>query len=201
MGARHLASRVMTFALLIAYSTALTAGLFGYDQGMTRATVKKISKGVRDNGATLTVQHPPITNEKMQSVTLHFSKKTGLCFIHALGKPFAAFAIEHEFEETAQVLSARYGKPTLAFEPHKGVRHTIEPRDWYKAVREDKGTLIAMWPEQQHSALPDKLRNVRLSLTTLDLGHGLMGALFIGYGFSNHKDCLNESRSDRSKGL
>lgn len=196
----HVFVTVATTALL-GYSAISVAGPFGYDQGMTREAAKKISKGVRDSKDALTVQQPPIINESIQSLTLFFSKESGLCFILAEGKLFFASSIEHEFEETVRVLSQKYGKPQIGFEPNRDVRQPIPPKEWYRAVMEQNGRLVAMWVEEHRHRLPDKLRTVRLSVGVSDLGKGAMGALLFQYAFSNHEDCRSEWRTNRSKGL
>lgn len=197
----HLFVTVATSALL-GYCAISLAGPFGYDQGMTREAVKKISKGVRDNKEMSTVQQPPIINESIQSLTLFFSKKSGLCFIIATGKPFFALSIEHDFTETVHVLSQKYGKPQIGFEPNRDERQPIPREEWYNAVMEQKGLLVAMWAEEGERRLPDKLRTVRLSLGVMpDFGKGAMGFLHFQYAFLNHEDCRRERRADRSKGL
>ena len=188
-------------AALFGYPAASLAGPFGYDQGMTRETVKKISKDVRETKGALTVKQPPLANENIQSLTLFFSKKSGLCSIITTGKLFPAYSTEHEFAETVRVLSEKYGKPHIGFEPNRDVHQAIRPEDWYRAVMEEKGTLLALWAEEGQRRLPDSLRTVRLSVTVVDIGKGAMGTLLFVYAFSNHEECLSESRGDRSKGL
>src|SRR5437870_3887296 len=128
-------------AALVLFGHPLTsqAGPFGYEQGMSREAVKKISKGVRDEKTSLTVKQPPIGNEEVQSLSLQFSKKSGLCFILASGVPFFGFSLEHEFTETIQALSQKYGKPLIAFEPNRDVHEPIPPDSWYRAVIDQKG--------------------------------------------------------------
>jgi len=203
----NLAFRIAAIAGLAGYFPAASAGPFGYEQGMTRETVKKISKEVEDYKSTIKVIRPPNTNETIDSVYVNFSKKSGLCQINAFAKPLPANSIEREFTETVQALSQKYGKSQINFVPNGNVREVISADRWYKAVLEKKGRLRSIWKGDQQHSLPDKLQVVEVSAYVTDQFPGDISeylppvTLMLSYWFSNFEDCVSEAKAERSKGL
>ena len=134
-----------------------------------------------------------------ESYSLLFSQKNGLCKILAIGKDIksgdSGSEVKSAFNSLDESLSKKYGKgKKYDFTSSK----YESPEYWMMYLLKKNRTLDKFWMKKYGSTLLNNLSAIALNANASDMSTGY---LTLSYEFENFSDCVDEAKTENSKGL
>jgi hypothetical protein len=142
----------------------------------------------------------PTPHPDFETYFLHFSRKSGLCGISAIGKNIptgdSGYEVRSAFEELAKAISAKYGK-AKNYDFFSGAG-SGDPQYWMMYLLQKDQTLAASWTKESGATLPESISAVFLKASATDTSTGFLS---LKYEFSNQQDCADEGEAAKSEAL
>lgn len=192
---------VLTPAPTIAKATY--DGPFGLKMGLspeeTKAAIPSLEEKIDQGSGIYRADSVPIPHPDVESYSLFFSQKSGLCKIVAIGKDIksgdAGYEVQTAFEALDKAITNKYGRG-------KKYDFTSErydsPEFWMMHLLQKNRTLAKVWSKEEGSTLSSNLSSIELQAGATDMSTGY---LVMRYQFENMPDCIAEGEAERNKGL
>ena len=177
-------------------------GPFGLKMGLSIEETKTLISGIsriEQSEWMYQADSVPIPHPDFESYSLLFSQKHGLCKILAIGKDIksgdSGSEVKSAFNSLDESLSKKYGKgKKYDFTSSK----YESPEYWMMYLLKKNRTLYKFWRKEYGSTLLNNLSAIALNANASDMSTGY---LTLSYEFENFSDCVDEAKTENSKGL
>lgn len=178
----------LVFFLLFVCGSALFAGPFGLEKGMSFNEIKKACGGKEpvkvDEG--IYYVEPPKQHPLFDKYVAFIDEKEGLHFLKGIGKDITTsgygFDLKNNFEDLEKSVSKTYGKDYKLDVLLPGSIWD-EPKDFMMSLLKEERALMAEWSKDYGSTIPDDIESICIAAYAVNSSTGY---LVIEYSFTNH---------------
>ncbi|PKH31444.1 hypothetical protein [Shewanella sp. ALD9] len=190
---------IIIASLGLCVNSALAAGPFGLDMGMSVNSIDKNAKQAAPYVYLTT--NVPKPHSAFADYAIKAAPETGLCWLKAIGKDIStsSYGIELQsaFSEMSDKLTKIYGKSeTTDFLMPGSIWK--DPNDFMMAMLKKERFLMAVWEKEKGSKLDGNLAQVALVASAAGRDKGYIS---LEYSFSNKEDCDAEIAAQEDDAL
>lgn len=177
-------------------------GPFGLKMGLTRAQAGEVISGL-----TIDTDHPmwsdaptvPVPHPYFESYILQFSKKSGLCAIHGIGKDIVSgssgIQIRTQFDSLNEALTEKYGTGKKYDYSSDSDNSTDF---WMMHLLQKDQVLAEVWSNKTKATLSNNISSILIQAHANNMSTGYIN---IEYEFDNIGDCVAEEKAKTNKAL